>query len=1049
MIYSKTGESMIHAAHLDWLGNLAAAQALPIGQGGIALGLLFVGLAVYYGIRERYLLIWLGGWLGFVLSRGALHANAPASAGLPATALANLFFVLSIVLFSAAALYYTHSRRYLPWIGVLGSLAWVAAVARAFWFPSSFSAMMVYQALCYAIALLAAVRLALYALGRFGIGPWFFALTLLFLRPDARSAGRSLGGDYDLYSEVLLLLSVLFVVLDESRARARRLDVVGAITSVAAGAQEYSSMMLAAMRELCNLYGAKFAAFKLVEGEELVQKLQVGLPTWFSLKYGRVPVGESAGMLLHVTSQAIGINVRDFAPELRKDLERIGMKFVILVPVRGKTNLVGNLSLGMTSRRSFTPEQLRFLTTTLNQLGIAGENLRLFERVVQSQRQWLSTIDSIDDFILVHDAEPRVLRLNRALARRLGRPLPELIGQPLAAVLPNANLGCPYCRMAAQPSDEAPDPCFGGYSLVSTSDYVEDRVGTVGTVHIVCDRTEQRASEERYRRLFESMQEGVFVSTPQGRLVDCNPAFASMLGYQGRAEMRDIDIGGELFLSPEQRAAYSTTMEEQGSLRNYEIALRRKDGRIVTMLENSFAARDASGRIERYQGFLLDITEKKSADEEMRRRNRELGALNAMATIATRTFDLDEILQNTLQWTIELFSQDCEIALFDLESGQVMRRVGNREPLEQERDGWRENMDEEFTRYLHAGHNEILTEQDLPNLPQQGRTWLARRGYESFLAVVMYSQQKTLGILLLGSPVKHQFTETDHNLATAIARQLGNSVEKVLLYEETARAYENLRNTQEQLLQSEKMSAVGQLISGVAHELNNPLTAILGYAQLLETEPIGERALDFVNKLYRQTQRTHRVVQNLLSFSRQRKPMQSQVDLQRVLEDTLALREFDLKLNNILLERDYDAAVPFITGDAHQLEQVFLNIINNAVDAIMDSAQGGSLKVRIYPEGSRVCAELRDSGPGLKDRNRIFDPFYTTKKIGKGSGLGLSICYGIVKEHGGDIVAFNHEQGGAVFQIKLPIGGPKKSSGGPTAAEGPVRPAPGPWPLTS
>ncbi len=140
---------------------------------------------------------------------------------------------------------------------------------------------------------------------------------------------------------------------------------------------------------------------------------------------------------------------------------------------------------------------------------------------------------------------------------------------------------------------------------------------------------------------------------------------------------------------------------------------------------------------------------------------------------------------------------------------------------------------------------------------------------------------------------------TDHNLAIAIARQLGNSVEKVLLYEETARAYDNLRNTQEQLLQSEKMSAVGQLISGVAHELNNPLTAILGYAQLLETEPIGERAQDYVRKLYQQTQRTHRVVQNLLSFSRQRKPIQSQVDLRRVLEDTLALREFDLKLNNI------------------------------------------------------------------------------------------------------------------------------------------------------
>ena len=166
---------------------------------------------------------------------------------------------------------------------------------------------------------------------------------------------------------------------------------------------------------------------------------------------------------------------------------------------------------------------------------------------------------------------------------------------------------------------------------------------------------------------------------------------------------------------------------------------------------------------------------------------------------------------------------------------------------------------------------------------------------------MMYSQRKTLGILLISSPNKDQFTGTDRNLAIAIARQLGNSLEKVLLYEETARAYDNLRNAQEQLLQSEKMSAVGQLISGVAHELNNPLTAILGYTQLLETEPIGERAQDYLRKLYKQTQRTHRVVQNLLSFSRQRKPIQSQVDLRRVLEDTLALRESDLKLNNIVL----------------------------------------------------------------------------------------------------------------------------------------------------
>jgi two-component system NtrC family sensor kinase len=921
---------------------------------------------------------------------------------------------------------------------MLGSLGLGAAAAQAFWFPSSVPALLLYYLLCYAMALLAAARLVLSALGRPWVGPWFFALTLLLLRPDAVNRGGALASGYDFYCEVLLLLSILFLVQDESRARARRLDVMNTVTTVV-GSQEHSGMTLAAMQELCRLYGAKFAAFQVVEGEELVLKLHVGLPDWFSAKNARAPVGESAGMLLHGTSQASRVSVGSFAPEMRHDLKRMGMRSVILVPVLGKTAVLGNLSFGLAGRRWFTTAQLRFLTTMANQLGIAGENLRLFERVSQSQRQWLSTIDSIDDYILVHDAQPRVLRLNRALAQRLGRPLSELTGQPLAAVLPNAMLGCPYCRLADGTSDEAPDPCFGGYSLVSTSDYVEGQAGRAGTVHIVCDRTEQRASEERYRELFESVQEGVFVSTPQGGLVDCNPAFASMLGYQGRDEMLGIDIGQELFLNAEQRAAYSEAMEKQGALRDYEVALRRKDGGIVTLLENSFATRDANGRIERYQGFLLDITEKKRADEEMRRRNRELGALNAMATIAARTFDLDEILRNTLQRTIELFAQNCDIALFDLESGQLLRSVSSRQGEEWERAGLRGLMEEEFTRYITQTHSEIITEQELPRLPQQAQCWLATRGYESFIAVVMYSQRKNLGILFLGSPDKDQFTETDRNLATAIARQLGNSVEKVLLYEETARAYDNLRNTQEQLLQSEKMSAVGQLISGVAHELNNPLTAILGYAQLLEAEPIGERALDFVNKLYRQTQRTHRVVQNLLSFSRQRKPMQSQVDLQRVLEDTLALREFDLKLNNIQLERNYEAAVPFITGDAHQLEQVFLNIINNAVDAIMDSGQGGSLKVRIYPEGSRVCAELRDSGPGLKYASKIFDPFYTTKKIGKGSGLGLSICYGIVKEHGGDILAFNHEQGGAVFQLKLPIAGAPKPSASPEA----VRPAAG------
>lgn len=824
------------------------------------------------------------------------------------------------------------------------------------------------------------------------------------------------------------LLVYIGVLRGKLRARAERLEVMNAITNsavMAVDVRTHGRVTLEAMKELCRLNGAQFSWFQQVEDGELVLRQQLGLPDWFASKHGRTPICDNAGVLVQDDSQTI--EVESLPAGLRGDLEQIGIHFILAVPVVGKTARVGVLSFGLTGRRSFAAEQLCFLTAVAKQLGITGESLRMMERVSNSQREWLATIDSINDCILVHDAEPRVLRLNRALAHRLNRPLLELAGKPLAQVLPNAKLGCPYCKWVLQNTVEGEDPCFGGYATVSTAPLAEDQAGKTGTVHIIRDRTMQRTGEERYRLLFQSVQEAVFVTTPEGKLLDCNPAFASILGYLNPAELLDIDVGKDLFVSEEQRAAYTKEMEKNGCLRNYEIALRRKDGRIITLLENSFASRDADGRLLQYQGFLVDFTEKKRVEDDMQRRNRELVALNAMASIATRTFDLDEILQNTLSWTTELFGQHCDILLFDLDSGHVMRSESSRENQDKARDELRGLVEQELNEFIAHTQGEFVTELDLPELPKAAQAWIGERGYESFIAVKMHSQRKTMGILLVTSQNRNQFTETDQNLAIAIARQLGNAVEKVLLYEETALAYNNLRNAQEQLLQSEKMSAIGQLISGVAHELNNPLTAILGYAQLLETEPIGERAQDYVRKLYLQTQRTHRVVQNLLSFSRQRKPIHSQVDLRQVMEDTFSLREFDLKLNNVHTERSYDPAVPFIKGDAHQLEQVFLNIINNAVDAIMDSGRAGSLKVRIYARDHQVCVEFRDSGPGLKDPSKIFDPFYTTKKLGKGTGLGLSICYGIVKEHGGEIVAFNHVQGGAVFQLKLPVAGPQKS----------------------
>jgi two-component system NtrC family sensor kinase len=181
------------------------------------------------------------------------------------------------------------------------------------------------------------------------------------------------------------------------------------------------------------------------------------------------------------------------------------------------------------------------------------------------------------------------------------------------------------------------------------------------------------------------------------------------------------------------------------------------------------------------------------------------------------------------------------------------------------------------------------------------------------------------------------------------------------------------------------------------------------------------RHADYLEKLYKQAQRTHHIVQNLLSFARQHKPQRAPVQVNQILEETLVLREYDMKLNNIVVHREFDPIMPATPGDFHQLEQVFMNILNNAVDAIREKGGPGEIWIRTEVGGDCLKVELADNGPGVSNPHRIFDPFYTTKPVGKGTGLGLSICYGIIKEHGGEIQVRNSPPRGATFTITLPL----------------------------
>ena len=649
--------------------------------------------------------------------------------------------------------------------------------------------------------------------------------------------------------------------------------------------------------------------------------------------------------------------------------------------------------------------------------------LRARYRLVQnSQREWVKTFDSIEDPILVHDADFRLRRVNQALAQRLRREPWEVVNQPCESVLPRHSdwQGCPYC-LRKNGAVEAADPCFGGYSFVTTSTFAAQDGRPSGTIHVVRDTTERHAVEEKYRLLFEQVQEGVFVCTPDGQLVDCNRALVRMLGYNRREELLDLNLK-HCYASADQAGAFLSQMRTANFFRNFEVELRRKDGSLLPALQESFATHDPEGKLERYQGFFLDISEKRRAEDEIRRRNRELHALNAIAVISTQSFDLDEILNRALKHIVTLFSaQSGSIYLVDAKPKLRRRAAWGHSPA---LDRFAEvDVPDDFWDLVLRSRAELFTHRNLAALPALVSEMLQAIRMESWMGVVLWSKDQPLGAVGISTREVRDFSPNDESLMVAICRQLSTAIEKIRLYEESCRAYENLQRAQEQLLQSEKMSAVGQLISGVAHELNNPLTAILGYAQLLENEALDSHAQDYVRKLFKQAQRTHRVVQNLLSFARQHKPEKLEVDLRRVLEETLLLREYDLKLNNIQVTRDFEHDLPAVTADPHQFEQVFLNIINNAADAILEKANHGQLQVRMYARGRNVCVEFQDSGPGISDPKRIFDPFYTTKTVGKGTGLGLSICYGIVKEHGGEISASNATAGGAVIQICLPAAG--------------------------
>ena len=653
----------------------------------------------------------------------------------------------------------------------------------------------------------------------------------------------------------------------------------------------------------------------------------------------------------------------------REAARRLGWTDCTVVRMPSTNGELAGLLLLSGRSQPLDQEDRVFLETVAGHAAMALENASLFTRIEQANRHWMEIFDAMADFIVVHDQAGNVLRVNRSLAAMIGVPPPELVGLNIRALLamnseftPHA---CPFCRAMAEDADEFVHPVFDRTFLVSTSRVHGASNEGLQTIHVLKDITDRREAERRYRELFDNIQEGLFFSTPGGRFVEVNDALVRMLGYDSREELLQIDIPTQLYFSREQREQHTAVMQENGSLHNYEATFRRKDGSPIHVLINAFGLYDNLGRVLQIRGLMLDVTGLRTYQSELHReRDFSSKILNNTQSLILVADTAGLISYANRRWQ---------------EAGLQQRDLLGRPLLELAAPG--------FAPSLSAALQSTLSGQQVDNLELQ----IARGGG----AVGKFSANL--------SPMRDE-----QGTVTSIVVVLTDITDSAVL--------------RDKLVHAEKMAAVGQLVSGVAHEVNNPLTAILGFADLLMENPdMPETARKDLRVILQEAQRTKQIVQNLLSFARQMPPQRSSVQLNSIVRRTMQLRSYDFTSHGVEVIEHLDESLPEALADAHQLQQVFLNILNNAYDAVHEIGRPARIEILSAKSGDAVEVSFRDNGAGISHPDKIFDPFFTTKEVGKGTGLGLSICYGIVKEHGGEILCHNNLDGpGATFVVRLP-----------------------------
>jgi signal transduction histidine kinase len=406
---------------------------------------------------------------------------------------------------------------------------------------------------------------------------------------------------------------------------------------------------------------------------------------------------------------------------------------------------------------------------------------------------------------------------------------------------------------------------------------------------------------------------------------------------------------------------------------------------------------------------------------------RKISALNAIAATVSQSLDLEEILDSTLEKVLEVMRVETgAIALVDEQTKGLSFAVHRGFPAELLREGDSLKPGNGLTgRSAQSGEpilvEDISEEVDLSKIEME----MKEAGFRSFACIPLRSKEKMLGVMDIASHGLRHFSSQDVELLTSIGSQIGVAIHNARLFRDLDEAYKDLRVAKAQLFQTAKLLAIGELAAGIAHEIRNPLTTIIGDAQLLmaDMKP-GEPGYESLKAIERSGYRASKVIANLLSFSRQEQYELTPIDINKSIDKALSLIAYQIERTRISIIKDLAEDLPLVPASLHHLEEAWINLLLNARDAIPDK-QWGEIRItsRLDGSGKAVQVLISDNGTGIPeaDLDRVFEPFFTTKEVDKGTGLGLYITYNVITRHNGSIEIDSKEGKGTTVTVTLPI----------------------------